>query len=251
MRSEATERKFSSLRVVREPSSGHASDGQAAEPLCSLVAGLAHDLNNQLAAMQGHLELLGTTRPERVAEHLNAAETAVQRSSVIIRRLLTLTRHPRERVTPMDVNAIVTSCVHAARRHAAPGVQLTLDLDPLAAPVFGIRDLLVLAVQELLARACKPARGAAAVFVRTSNVFLDDSDRVERPWVRPGAYLRLEIRDGGPPLTHDATKHFFDPAYADSLGVSTACAVVKQLHGFIDAVSDPGGTTIRVELPVV
>lgn len=67
----------------------------------------------------------------------------------------------------------------------------------------------------------------------------------------------VEIRDNGPGIPADVQPHIFDPFFTTKgvgegtgLGLDTVCRIVRNHHGEIRVVSQPGDTRFQVYLPV-
>ena len=224
-----------------------------------LVGGLAHDLNNQLAAISGHLELArGVADPVRHAKLVEGAERAVSRAAVLVRRLLAVSRRApavRERV---DLNALVASCAEEARA-AFPKARVVADLDPLLAAIEGHGMMLGQALSTVLARACACAGDTCTVAVCTANVVLGEAQTETKPWILPGAYAQIEVSGQGLHPSPGAASPFFDPFLAGALSggeagreMSIVYAIVKHHRGYIHAAkAEDGGMALRIDLPVL
>jgi PAS domain S-box-containing protein len=72
--------------------------GQQVEALRGLVAGTAHDLNNQLTTILGHVELLLLDHPEGEPPHpdLREIREAARQAAALTRELLRRARQPQE-----------------------------------------------------------------------------------------------------------------------------------------------------------
>ena len=69
--------------------------------------------------------------------------------------------------------------------------------------------------------------------------------------------ILVEIRDNGPGIPPEVQPHIFDPFFTTKgvgegtgLGLDTVCRIVRNHHGEIRVVSQPGNTRFQVYLPV-
>ena len=75
-----------------------------------LAGGLAHDINNYLAAIRGHCELVRRKRPEgdRVAGKMDAVIRTVVKASSLIDRLLAFSQKQAVEPAVIDLNQVLT-----------------------------------------------------------------------------------------------------------------------------------------------
>ena len=77
-----------------------------------------------------------------------------------------------------------------------------------------------------------------------------------RPGMRPGHYIRLQVRDDGRGMDSETRSHIFEPFFSThfpgrGMGMAAVYGIVKNHGGWIGVDSRKGqGTTVRVYLPV-
>jgi PAS domain S-box-containing protein len=222
--------------------------------LGTTLAGVAHELNNPLAAIMGFTQLL--LRKPWPTEDRAALETINHeaiRSATIVKDLLALTRkRDVERRVATNVNDIV-GYIARTRRYAleTAGIACVVELDPALPAVHGDRaqleqvilNLLNNAEQALASRpdALEPGMGARVV-LRTRH-----SD----------ALVVIEIEDNGPGVPADARSRIWDPFWTtkdEGEGTGLGLAVVHGIvvdHGGTIALEDPStsGARFVIHLP--
>ena len=95
------------------------------------------------------------------------------------------------------------------------------------------------------------------LFIETASVEVDEHLASRLPGVRPGAFVRLTIRDTGIGMPAEVKKHVLDPFFTTKplgqgtgLGLAIVYGVVKQNDGCLAVESAPGeGTTFQIFLP--
>jgi len=224
--------------------------------LGTMLAGVAHEINNPLAAVAGFAQLL--LRSPLKDEDRAAVETIsheASRAGKIVRDLLTLAREQeRDRRDPLRLNDVVRHVV-SAQRYAMEtrGIRCVLELDPAEPVVLGDRaqleqvalNLVVnarQAIEELTDRPEGTAGEAPRVVVRTRAT--------------EGEAL-LVVEDDGPGIPEEALPRIFDPFFTTKpegsgtgLGLSVVDGIVTEHGGAIEAESPPaGGTRFTVRLP--
>jgi PAS domain S-box-containing protein len=207
--------------------------------LGTTLAGVAHELNNPLAAIMGFTQLL--LRKPWPSEDRAALETINHeaiRCAAIVKDLLSMTRkRDAERRVATDVNDIV-GYIARTRRYAleTAGITCSVELQPALPAVYGDRAQLEQVILNLLSNAehalanldARESRAAPRVSIHTRQL----RDQVV-----------IEIHDNGPGIPESAQSQIWDPFWTtkeEGEGTGLGLAVV---HGIV---ADHGGT-ISVE----
>lgn len=209
--------------------------------LGQVAAGLAHELNQPLAAASLQAEVaarLLAADPPRVAEGAAAAREAAdqaRRAGEIVAALRRMARPPVPGVGRIDLNAVARAAVallaETARR-AGVAVELALDELP---PAAGDRVQAELVLVNLIQNAVEAAGGAAgprAVTVGTAAV---------------GRNVFVAVRDSGPGVADPGRA--FDWFYTTKptglgLGLALSRSIAEAHGGALTAEPAPGGGAI-------
>jgi signal transduction histidine kinase/ActR/RegA family two-component response regulator len=236
-------------------------EAQKMEAVGRLAGGMAHDINNYLAAIRTQCEvLLRKPQPaERVAEKLSLVVAAVEKASALIARLLAFGRRQPIRPEVVNLNRVVEGLEKLMKQHLGENVELDLAL----AADLGNVNIDPTQVEQVLvnllvnAREAMPQGGRLAV--ETANVSFgdSDSDRNRRPVAHPGDYVLLAVSDTGIGIPLDIRDKIFEPFFTtkqeagnSGLGLATLYGIVKQNAGNVWVYSEPGrGTTFKIYLP--
>ncbi len=215
------------------------------ESLGRFAGAIAHDFNNILAGLLGHVHLLRDdgTRGADAAASLDVMEESIARGTTLNRRLLGVMRGQSAPLEPMDFGAMVRSVTRALAPVTPPRVKLILDLP--AEPVRvamrpGDGDQLLLNL-VLNSRDAMPEGGRLTVRLRPEG---------------PSAIL--EIEDEGHGIPESIRERIFEPMFTTKaeqrgtgLGLATVRSVVAASGGTIALWSEEGrGTRITVSLPL-
>jgi CheY-like chemotaxis protein len=95
--------------------------------------------------------------------------------------------------------------------------------------------------------------------IETANVDFDESHPPSQPFIVPGSYVLLTVKDTGRGMTAETKSHVFEPFYTTKeqgkgtgLGLSIVYGIVKRSGGYILVESEPNaGTCIKIYFPRV
>ena len=214
--------------------------------LGSLVAGVAHELNNPLTGISAFAQLLlEDPLPPEQDESVRLIKREADRAAGVIRDLLLFSRKTEAQLDEVDVNALVQLTVRLRTYTLrTESIGVTLELDPDAPRVVADEQRLQQVLLNLLV-----------------NAEYAMHDAVERRLTlrtrREGDELVVEVADTGSGMDPETQRHIFEPFYTTKppgvgtgLGLSVSYGIVQAHGGGITVDSTPGcGTTFRVTLP--
>lgn len=232
---------------------------QKMEVIGRLAGGIAHDYNNMLGVMLGHLEMamlrVGPGNPLR--DDLREIQQAAEHSAALTRQLLGFAR--KQAMTPrvLDVNENVASLLTMLGRLVGKTIQMVWKPDPAAGPVFIDPVQLEQILSNLIVNARDALDGKGLIEVATKNLLVDEALTGLPVDAAPGSYVVIVVRDHGCGMNEQLLGHLFEPFFTTKepgkgtgLGLSTVYGIVRQNQGFITVASAPGkGTTFQVHLP--
>jgi PAS domain S-box-containing protein len=217
------------------------------QALGQFVAGIAHELNNPLQAVLGHLELMraGAGLAPDLRRDLRLVYREAERAARIVKNLLVFAGSWRLRVRPLSVNALVTRVVRLrARAHRSASVEVIRHLDADLPRVRADGTLLQQALLNIVLNAEQAMGGAGRLTVRSQ--------------VHAEGQVRVTVEDTGPGLTAAVRSRLFEPFFTTKevgagtgLGLAIAFGIVRAHGGTLEADNHPGGgARFVVTLPV-
>ena len=235
----------------------HVRQRQRLASIGTLAAGIAHEVNNPVAAIVtcAHLLLEEAAAGSQVAEDARSIVEECERIERIVERFRAFARPEASGpAAELDVREVVDAAlglVAAPLRSA--GIDVRRDFADDTPPIAGHAARLQQVFVNLLTNAWEalderyPRGGEEKVLRLSAGVFRRD----ERSWVR----LTVEDRGGG--IAEDALEHVFDPFFSgrttgdgSGLGLWAAREIVDEHGGSLHVESRPGGPTrFHVELP--
>jgi CheY-like chemotaxis protein/nitrogen-specific signal transduction histidine kinase len=230
--------------------------GRAGE-LGQLAGGMAHDLNNLLTGILGHVALVldETSLSAEAREDLEQIRLGAGRAAILSRHLVASGHRPHLAPRSLDLNQLISGMGSAIRQVVGPAVEVSYDLEDGLEPVLADPGQLERSLLQLGAhgRASMPDGGKLRLRTRRANV--DEEVAAARPGLRPGSYVRLEISHTGPGLDSPALARVFDPPPdglegGEAMDLSSVAGIVRQSGGHVFAESaSGGGTTLTLHVP--
>jgi C4-dicarboxylate-specific signal transduction histidine kinase len=222
--------------------------------LGQMAAGVAHEVTNPLASMDGLMQLL-ERKPERATpENLARLRGQIARISQIVRQLTTFARPDAADAEMNDaaewreenLNAVVTRALEVLR--------------------FDGRLMKMEVQQHLDARILPVRMQPAALEQVLINLVLNAADAMEttaapKLTVKTEAgqqWMEMIVADNGQGMNDEVRSRIFEPFFTTKpvgkgtgLGLSISYSLVKKHGGEIAVESAPGqGTSFRIRLPV-
>jgi two-component system, cell cycle sensor histidine kinase and response regulator CckA len=237
---------------------------QKMEAIGKLAGGVAHDFNNILTAILGHLELardgLGhDAADDPVAQSLRLAERGAQRAADLTRQLLAFSHRQVSRPATLDLNRTLCEMEKMLRRLIAEDIALDLQLAPdlhrINADVGQVEQV----VMNLVVNARDAMPGGGRIVLETADVILDDDYVRTRTDARPGPHVVLLVCDTGHGMDAATMERIFEPFFTTKpvgqgtgLGLATVYGIITQAGGHIGVSSTPRhGATFRVYWPAI
>jgi two-component system, cell cycle sensor histidine kinase and response regulator CckA len=235
---------------------------QKMDALGTLAGGVAHDVNNVLAAilLNADLALQQEGLAPDVRECLDGIVGAGLRAGDLVKRILTFSRKQIVARSPLVLQQAVEDALVFLRATLPAGIELVAHLDPNVPRVQGDRT----EMHQILINLCTNAWHAIGDRSGRIQIFLDETILARGvdaagPGLPPGRYARLTVNDTGKGMDERTLRRVFEPFFTTKpdgegtgLGLSVVHGVVAELGGSVSAVSEPGkGSSFTVLLPTV
>lgn len=242
-----TDKKRSAAELARQREALYQREKLAA--LGSLLAGVAHELNNPLSVVVARavmLEEQGDTAVQKAAVRIR---TAAERCARIVRTFLAMARQQQPERGPVAINEVISAALDITAytvRTSSIDVELDLAMDvPLiqadADQLHQVLLNLIINAQQALQAQDVPRR------IRISSG-LDAR----------GDVIRISVADNGPGIPEELRARIFEPYFTTKpIGIGTGVGLpvsagIVEAHGgklTFDCPLD-GGTVFTIELPI-
>jgi len=227
---------------------------QKMDALGQLTGGVAHDFNNILMVVSGHIQTLKKIAADdpRASRAANAIELAAARGATLTRQLLTFSRRQRLNPQPVDLRQRIESIREVLGSGLGGNIRLVIDVKADAWPVVVDVGEFEIALVNLVinARDAMPDGGTVTITARNADTDAGDI-------VLPGDHVAIAVEDTGVGIAPDVISRVFDPFFTTKpvgkgtgLGLSQVHGFAHQAGGAVKISSTLGhGTTLTVYLP--
>jgi two-component system, cell cycle sensor histidine kinase and response regulator CckA len=232
---------------------------QKMEAIGRLSGGVAHDFNNMLGVIIGHAEIAleKLQTKESTAEDLQGILSAAEKSTEIVRQLLTFARQQPIDPKVVNLNNVIAGMLKLLGRLVGEDINLVWRPEKDLWPV----KIDPSQVDQLLTNLCVNARdaisGVGKITIETAVTHIDEEHCLQHKFLVPGEFVVLSVSDNGCGIAGELLQDIFEPFFTTKglgrgtgLGLATVYGIVKQNRGDIIVDSLPGqGTTFKIYLP--
>ena len=240
----------SRLEADRETLGARLAQSEKLAALGQFVAGIAHEMNNPLQGIIGHLELLiDHSEPARpVRRELRRIFREAERASRIVHDLLVFTGSRRMTRRRLRVDRVIAHALSSRRAALArAGIDVVQRCADDVPTVTGDPLLLQQALLNIIINAEHAIEAGGS-----SGRALEITTATE------GDHAIVTVRDTGPGVPEDVLPRIFEPFFTTKevgkgmgLGLAIAYGIVQEHGGTIQASNAPGGGMLfRIALPM-
>ena len=212
-----------------------------------LAAGLAHNFNNMLLAINGYAEFAAARDTlNEVHRDLEVIRETGDRAARLVHDLLSFSRRQSLAPEPADLREVIEKVLGLLRQLLGPQIEIRFETPdaPAIASIDATQFEQVLVNLAINARDAMPYGGELAIELREQ----EDAD---------GRVILVAVSDTGAGIPEQIVEHVFDPFLTtketgSGLGLSSAYGTIRQCGGNI-RVAHTGageGTTFEITLPV-
>jgi signal transduction histidine kinase/CheY-like chemotaxis protein len=221
---------------------------QRMESLGSLAGGIAHDMNNVLAAIRGMAEV-GRDDQEEGSRSWKSFDTIIKaagRGGITVKSLLTFARQRSEDAVTteiVDLNMVLKDEVALLERTTLARVKLVLALEEHLWPIYGDVSALNLMFMNLCINSMDAMPDGGTITLRTRN--------------SGHGYIEVIVEDTGQGMSKEVLDRALDPFFTTKevgkgtgLGLPMVFTTVKAHKGIMEIKSEVGvGTKVILRFP--
>ncbi|MEO3692698.1 hybrid sensor histidine kinase/response regulator [Roseateles paludis] len=222
----------------------------------SLLAGVAHELNNPLSIVMGRAALLAEKLSgQALAADAQRINEAAERCGRIVRTFLNMARSRPANRTEVSLNDLATAAIdmlgYALRSH---GIEIEPDLLPGLPSVNADADQIGQIVLNLLVNAQQALTGRDGVRRITVSTGLTPTSNMDR---RRSPRVWLHVRDNGPGIRREVQDRIFEPFFTTKsegmgtgLGLAVSRSIAREHGGELMLLPQGEGACFCLQLPV-
>ena len=221
----------------------------------ALAAGLAHEIKNPLAGLQGSAELLAREAEGSARDYAQVIAREARRVDGLVRELLDLARPAALRIAPLDIHQVLGDVRVLARGvPGADGVTILERFDPSLPMVLGDEEKLTQVILNLVRNALDALAGRPAPELVLETAVASQRVRTASGRTRPLA--RISVKDSGPGIQEAMLPRLFTPfatskPHGTGLGLAISRRIIDAHGGRIEVRNQPaGGCEASLYLPL-
>ncbi|MFC1579498.1 PAS domain S-box protein [Thermodesulfobacteriota bacterium] len=233
---------------------------QRMEAIGTLAGGIAHDFNNILSPIMIHSEMAMLDFPadHPIQQKLKQIYQAGDRAKDMVRQILAFSRQKQQEKFSIRINSIIKEVIKLLRSSIPSTIDIQHHYGATSDAVFADPTQVHQAVINLCTNAFHAMREKGGKLeIALEDFSIDSLSSSQFSDLKPGAYLKLTVRDTGTGITPDIRDKIFEPYFTTKgpgegtgMGLSVVHGIVKGHAGDIKVETEPGkGTTFHVFLP--
>jgi len=241
-----TDKRRAETEITRQREALHQAEKLNA--LGSLLANVAHELNNPLSVVVGYATMQVDFSPDPASrERAEKIHAAAERCARIVRTFLAMARQKQAVRGPVMVDSIIDSALEIAGYGLRTAdINLEIQRAPNLPDLLGDADQLTLVFMNLIVNAqhaLQDQEGPKKLYISTGT---------------DGETVWAEFADNGPGIDGTIVKRIFEPFFTTKpqgvgtgIGLSVCHSIVSAHEGDVTVASNmDGGALFRVSLPI-
>jgi two-component system cell cycle sensor histidine kinase/response regulator CckA len=232
---------------------------QKMEAIGHLAGGVAHDMNNILAAIMGSASALGMELAGSgdASDDIENILEACRKGAQLTQNLLGFARKGKYIRENISLNEAVKRVNQLLKHNLSKKIIFKTDLDMELDLIEGDLNQIENALMNLCINALDAMEDRGEIAILTRNTIIEGSPRKTFGDLPPGRYVKLQVKDTGLGMDFETKARAFDPFFTTKpqgegtgLGLSMVWGVVKNHGGVVTIDSRLGsGTTMTIFLP--
>ncbi|MDX8381548.1 MAG: response regulator [Ghiorsea sp.] len=230
------------------------------QSVATLAGGVAHEFNNILGGIQGHLYLFKRSlSKDNEKEHarLERVDNLMQRATSLVQNLLSFSRQKPTSTREIALLPLIENTIDMVKRSMDKQIEISLSIEDRGLLAFADTVVLKQHVFEIMSNA------EYAIVKQREKLHYAYGEKREHVAISlslssDGKYAVIGIRDNGQGMQDATLRHCLDPFFTTApvgegtgLGLSSAAAYMQQLKGKLEIESVYGEyTAISMYLPL-
>jgi len=229
---------------------------QKYETIGTLVSGICHEINNILMIIMGYAQLAYSKANSNIQPYISGIISSCRRASDLIHQLQSF---KSDKIEKRKVNLIplIKETIKFIKNAFPENITISLyilkEVSEVEADLVSLRH----AILNILTNAQEAMPNGGNISVRLYNKEVDEEFCKYYPFMKPGEYVCISIKDEGIGIPEEIINRIFDPFFTTKdlgrgIGLSYTYGIIKQHNGYILVDSKKGeGTEVNIYLPAI
>ena len=232
---------------------------QKMEAIATLAGGVAHEFNNSLMGIMGHIELLKMNFPKDEGQnrYLDTMNIAGHRMSRLTDQLLAYAQGGKYRPKNLKLDDFVIETLPILQHDLSSAVRVETRFAKDISHINADNAQMQMVLTTILANSNEAIEDKGIIRITAENKDVDDDLAKQNPDLKPGRYVCLTIEDDGKGMDEEIRKGIFEPFFTTKfqgrgMGMAAVYGIVRNHDGWISVDSELGrGTKIQIYLPAI
>ncbi|VAX21494.1 diguanylate cyclase/phosphodiesterase (GGDEF & EAL domains) with PAS/PAC sensor(s) [hydrothermal vent metagenome] len=231
---------------------------QKIEAIETVIGGVAHNFNNLLAAIIGHMQMALDEAPtnSNIRDNLGISLKASERAKNLTEQLLMFSHKIKGETRLVQLHSLIKTSIRKLKASMPPNIIIQEELAENSGMAHINPIQIKQVIMELGVNAEHAMKGISGAFtIRLTSVVVDDNKAAQLSGLLTGLYALITISDTGSGMDSHTLERIFDPFFTtketnSGMGLTTVRGIVSAHGGAITANSTHGaGTTFEIYLP--
>jgi PAS domain S-box-containing protein len=233
-------------------------EAQKMKAIATLAGGVAHEFNNALMGIMGHIQLLKMDLPEdeRRRKSFKTIEASSHRMSRLTDQLLAYAQGGKYKPKPLKMDDFLPQLLAILQHEIKSSVRVETHFERDIPYIEADYTQLQMVISAILSNANESIESEGLIRISATTEHVDEVSAKSCPGLKPGSYLLLTVSDDGRGMDAETRDGIFEPFFTTKfqgrgMGMAAVYGIVKNHGGWIYVKSDVGkGTTVRIYFPV-
>jgi len=228
------------------------------QSLGTLAGGIAHQFNNALSVISGHLELIDMKFPEnpKLKNHLQKMQTSTEKMTHLTASILAYARGGKYRSQTFILPKFIKETIKRIKYKLPPTISLVIDFSQKDHSIKADKAQILMLLSAIIENAIEAMDQIGTIMITCKKEEIDQTEfgRLKTKFKKD--YICLTVIDDGQGMNNETKERIFEPFFSTGfegkgLGLSAAYGIAKNHQGFISVNSKIGkGTTVKVYFPI-
>ncbi len=241
----------------RKPLESQLQKAQMMHAISSLSGGIAHQLNNALAALSGNIDLLRIDRSDKnkVNVYTSRMKDSINNMVGLTGQLLAYSEGGKYQPRILSPGHLIENTIPLILPKIDPLIRVETDVHQNISHVNGDQTQLQMVLSAIVTNAAETISGKGCIRITIRNKQVGMETAKKHPDLKPGPHVCIKVKDNGKGMDKVTLDRIFNPIFTTNfqgrgLGMSAVYGIIENHNGHIKIESQPEkGTIVSIFLP--